>query len=454
MSDDEFRPTRAKAGKMRRRPEWAREIRLRRERLVWSQNRLAKELELAADPEVRATLPSRSSIIREIRFHESGQHRPGPVYGELYRRVWEKYGVGVLDQELGLGCDLLVLAWTVGRLAQRVDRRTLLQLAAVASSGVALDPAERLMRALRGGDRPDEVTVTHLEARTRGLHRLEEHYPARLLYPALITHLNEVSALLEAGPPELVRRRLAVSAGESAILGAWFAWELGDAARATAISQVAGFVARHATDPAVGACMDGYRTYMTGGDTARSVRLAASALSHLGEADAATRAWLLARHAEESAVLGDRKTALESIQQATEVYAFADINARPWTCFLDSGRFASMRLSVYSRIQYENEAVEAIDDIVAHVGQDTEVKKLCVVKADLALARFRLGDVAEAVTHARSALAATAEMAFPLGWDRLDQVVSEFRPAKAQAAREFRSEYAAMRPAAAPPSLA
>ncbi|MDX6739564.1 hypothetical protein [Actinocorallia sp. A-T 12471] len=71
------------------RPLWAEEIRTRRHRLCWSQRELARRLFLAADEKTRVQLPGRDSIVREIRFHERGEHRPGPVYAELYRRVWE-----------------------------------------------------------------------------------------------------------------------------------------------------------------------------------------------------------------------------------------------------------------------------------------------------------------------------------------------------------------------------
>ncbi len=90
---------------------------------------------------------------------------------------------------------------------------------------------------------------------------------------------------------------------------------------------------------------------------------------------------------------------------------------------------------------------------MTHLGPETEIKKLCVVQADMALARYRLGDVTEAITCARSALTATTAMAFPLGWGRLDQVVAELRPSKTQAARQFHKEYLATRPASRPPSL-
>ncbi|MEZ0076271.1 XRE family transcriptional regulator [Planotetraspora sp. GP83] len=436
------------------RPAWAQEIRTKRLSLCWTQNELAKQIEQAADDRTRAHLPSRSSIIREIRFHESGSHQPGPVYAELYRRVWEKHAERAKSAtEAEFQGNPLLLSWTVGRLGERVDRRTLMRLAATTTANAVLGPAERLMRALAGDHRTDTATVTHLEDRTKGFHRLEEHLPGRTLYPALMTHLGEVSALLESGPPEPLRQRLAVIAGESALLAAWFAWELGDGAQAALCSRLANLAARRGGDDAIAACMTGYRTYMTGGDNFQGARLAVVALERLGNADLATRAWLLARHAEEAAMLGDYQTALNSIHEAEDVYVEADINARPWTCFLDPGRFVSMTLSVYSRLRREEDAVTAIDQIIMHLRPNTEIKKLCVVKADLALARVRLGDATEAVRYAHSSLAATSAMAFPLGWDRLDQFAAELAPSREQVARQFREEYAATRPELIRPSL-
>ncbi|MCP2335023.1 XRE family transcriptional regulator [Actinomadura rupiterrae] len=435
-------------------PGWAREIRERRLRQCWSQNDLARELEEAADGRTRSQLPARSSIIREIRFHESGRHQPGPVYAELYRRVWERRLTPPQETPDGeLPGEHLALAWAVGRLNQRMERRTLLQLATTTAVGAALDPMQRLVKALSGLHRPDDTTISHLEDRTRGFHRLEEHYPAKALYPSLLVHLNEISSLLESGLPERQRRRLAVSAGESAILAAWFAWELKDPRQAAAGAQLANLAARQTGDDAVAACMTGYRTYMTGGKGDRSARLACNALERLGDADPATRAWLLARHAEETSLLGDRDAALRSIREAEDVYQAADPNVRPWTFFLDPARFASMSLTVYSRLRREDDTIKAMDDISVHLGPATEVKKLCVVDAELALGRYRLGDVGEAVNFARSALTATTAMGAPLGWERLDHVAAELTPSRARTAREFRDEYAAVRPKAAQPSV-
>ncbi|WP_242909567.1 hypothetical protein [Actinomadura terrae] len=436
--------------------ELANEIRLLLERKIWSQDHLAREMRDAATPKERAQLPSIDSIARRIRAHQSGAP-VGRVYAELYRRLFARYSE-VFDPVPATGpeelVDPLLLAWTVGRLGQRVDRRSLFQLAAIAAAGSsALEPGERLLRALTGTHRPDIETVRHLEARTRGFHRIEEHLPAKRLYPALLTHINEISSLLEANRDEELRHRLAMAAAESAVLAAWFAWELGDPHRAGEQAHLVGVAAKQAGDAASAACMTGYQTYMTGGDHAVGVQLASSALERLGDADAATRAWLLARKGEESALLGDRRTALESIREAEDVYAGADHNARPWTCFLDQARFASMCLSVYSRVREEDRAVDASGRVTAFMGPGVETKKLCVVQADLALSFFRLGDVSEAVNCARSSLEATTAMAAPLGWDRLDHVVDEFSASTAQAANRFREEYSASRPKTEPPSL-
>ncbi|GAB2835946.1 hypothetical protein GCM10022221_38920 [Actinocorallia aurea] len=426
---------------------WAESIRAKRRRLCWTQNELARRLEQAADPKTRASLPSRASIVREIRYHESGSHRPGPVYEELYRRVWSAELSGPAAAAPEVSDDCLTLAWIVGRLNQRVDRRTLLQLAGTTAAGLSLDPVDRLVRALSGTHKPDETTIAHLEDRTRGLHRLEEHRPAKALYPAVLEHLKEVTVLLESGLSDENRRRLAVVAGESAVLAAWFAWEQGDRQPAVSHSRLATIAARHASDPEIAACMSGYRSFMTGGDTIKSIGSLQTALAGLStSADPATRAWLLGRLAEESAKLKDTGTAKPAIQAAEAAYAAADVSARPWTCFLDPGRFASMRLTVHSRLRDEDEIVRAVDEIELYLGPETEVKKLCVVNAELALARYRLGDVNEAVECARSAFAATAELNAPLGWERLDTVFAEFASSPEQAARDFRSDYAASRP--------
>ncbi|PRX41233.1 hypothetical protein B0I32_1783 [Nonomuraea fuscirosea] len=88
------------------------------------------------------------------------------------------------------------------------------------------DPWERLSRALTGPQALDDDTIERLEARTIGFHRLEYVLPARAIYQGLTTHINELSTLLQSGPSNRFRRRLAATAGEAATLASWIAWDL------------------------------------------------------------------------------------------------------------------------------------------------------------------------------------------------------------------------------------
>jgi transcriptional regulator with XRE-family HTH domain len=71
--------------------------------------------------------------------------------------------------------DLLTVAWMAGSLNNHVDRRAVLQLAATLLAAPLLgveEPMERLAYALIGPTMLQDDTVTFLEQRTVGLHRI------------------------------------------------------------------------------------------------------------------------------------------------------------------------------------------------------------------------------------------------------------------------------------------
>lgn len=331
-----------------------------------------------------------------------------------------------------------------------MDRRTVLQLAASVTGGAVAfgltEPTERLGRALTGTQRIDPHAVEHLEARTNGFHWLEGHLPARDVYRGVMTHLNEISTLLESGPPEHLRHRLAVTAGESAVLAVWLAWELGDQTQVAGLSRLAGVAATQGDDPAIRACTLGYGSYMTVGEhrhlKARAMLVEAVDALPDGEENA-TRAWLLGRQAEESAIIGDASAAHALTARASDLFAATDMRARPWTRFLDRTRFGSMALSVYSRLGDVERAEQSAREVAASAAGLGEHKKLAVVGAEVALAYVRLGDVASGVQQARTSLAVTRALNAPLGWGRLDEVSKALSRSRVSAARAFREEYAA-----------
>jgi hypothetical protein len=69
-------------------PGWAGRLRDERLRRLWSQKVMAVRLRDAADKDTRAVLPDIESIRRYVRDYESGRHRPGDLYAELYCRAF------------------------------------------------------------------------------------------------------------------------------------------------------------------------------------------------------------------------------------------------------------------------------------------------------------------------------------------------------------------------------
>ncbi|MBF8193762.1 helix-turn-helix domain-containing protein [Nonomuraea sp. K274] len=302
--------------------------------------------------------------------------------------------------------DMLTLAWIVGRLDGHMDRRTMLLIAAglTAESAASIaNPWERLTLALSGTRADQEDTVERLEARTIGFHRLEETMPARSLYQGLTAHLNELSTLLQAGLTDRLRRRLAATTGEAAVLASWIAWEIKQPGQSAAFDRIATLAAEESGHPIIQACAYGYRSYATRGAPAvQNIRLAQQYLPAQG--DNATRAWLLAREAEELANLGDRQ-ALIRLEEARDAYGEArPQRERAWTRFLDSGRMAAYRLSTYVNLGDEHRVIDEGQAALNALSHETDHKKIAAVHADIAAAQLRIGDLNEGITSGRPAL--------------------------------------------------
>ncbi|ACZ91690.1 hypothetical protein Sros_9064 [Streptosporangium roseum DSM 43021] len=335
--------------------------------------------------------------------------------------------------------DVLTLAWIVGRLDSHMDRRTMLILAAGMTAETAAtiaDPWERLSRALTGPQTLDEDTIERLEARTIGFHRLEYVLPARAIYQGLTTHINELSNLLQSGPPDRFRRRLAATAGEAATLASWIAWDLKQPGQSASFERVSALAAKESGHPIIQACTYAYRSNAAEGHTAyEAVRQAQQFLPAQG--DDATRAWLLSREAEELAALGDRR-AVDLLHQAEEAYGRARPHReRAWTRFLDPGRMAAFQLSTYVRLGDERQVIEAGQAALSAVAQDADHKKVAVIYADIAQAQLQIGDVAEGIAYARRALDAAQRGESTWGLQHLTTVEKALSTQQDQAARDL-----------------
>jgi len=389
--------------------------------------------------------PGRGQIIEAVLSRRAISSRDGAPAGQLLSVEGVLFGSRPSDDLWDV--DLLTLAWVVGRLDSQMDRRTMLLLAAgmtVDTAASMADPWERLSRALRGPQMLDEETIERLEARTIGFHRLESVLPARAIYQGLTTHINELSTLLQSGPPERYRRRLAATAGEAATLASWIAWDLKQPTQSAAFERVAALAAKESGHHIIQACTYAYRSYaVTGPEAVEHIRRAQQFLP--AEGDDATRAWLLAREAEELAALGDGQ-AVELLQRAEEAHNQARPHReRAWTRFLDSGRMAAFQLSTYVRLGDEQRVTEASQAALAALGPDQDRKRVSVVYADIAQAQLQLGDITEGVAYARRALEAAQRTESSWGMRHLAKIEKALAARPDQAARELLGDLRATR---------
>ena len=327
--------------------------------------------------------------------------------------------------------DLQLLAEAIGRNGTAVRRRDLLTLAAQLSAGAVAghnEVWERLADALTRPGALNETLVRELEARSAGLYLLEEIIPAQDVLKVLTAHLREVSTLLSgraSDPGDELRRRLIVAAGESSLLAGWSASALGDSAAARNFYDTAITAAGEARDPAITACALTYRSYIPSarGANGRARVFLTEALENVSDqASPATTAWVAARHAEESALLGDKAQALMSWRRAEEAFTIADPDEdRPWSRFLNRDRFETFRIATYLKIGKFDEAQQVAADLLTRLCP-AEGKRAAVIRENIAAAHLARGQVTDAARVAQSGLAIVRETEFAMWLPKFEDI--------------------------------
>jgi hypothetical protein len=288
-----------------------------------------------------------------------------------------------------------------------------------------------------------------MEARSAGLHRLEEVVSAPQLLKGLTVQLREVSTLLggtAADPKDQQRRRLLMVAGEGSVLAGWAASDTGDSAAARQFYDVAARAAEEAKDPEIIACALAYRSYVPSakGSNGRARVLIAEAMRMLPRNPSpGTLAWIAARHAEESAYLGETTQALASWERAEQAYSLADPeDDRVWTRFLDQNRFDSYRLSTLAKIGRLDEAQEVAGSLLGRLTHP-DTKKAVIIFADIASAHLAHGAVNEASKLGKSGLGVLRETEFAMWLPRYEAIAQALgRQSRQPAVRAYLEEFA------------
>ncbi len=396
-------------------------LRRLRERAGRSQTEQAEELcRLMGDP--------LNSVTRsEVSRYERGGRVPRPRMVRLYAQSF-----GVPEGELLRAAAVARTARsasTVRAGAPNVDadpedplRRREFMGAAALGVGLAAEPWSRLAYALERRGPADAQVSAAMTERTTALFAAEERMPARELYRGLAEHLDELTVLLGAGGCH--RRDLLVTAGETAALAGWLAFDMGDMTTAQHYYAAAAHAGREADHEPLLALVLAYGSYAVDEPTgARSMLRAAQ--QHVRQPGCATaRAWVSAREAEESAAIGDREGALRALERAQAVFDYADPDSeQPWVRFFSRARLDSMTVATYARLDHPD--IAEVSEAALQALRPEDAKVRAVILGDVALSYVQRGEVDRGSEIARQALDVTMRSEATLGRHRLAAVAQQ-----------------------------
>ncbi len=321
-----------------------------------------------------------------------------------------------------------------------VERRDFLRLFA-AAGGVAVVPLatpsdtppwERLSAALRRRASVTPELAEELGQRTAGLYGLEERVPARVLMHKRVTeHLGRLTQLLESSNRSPVCRELTSTAGETAALAGWLAFDMNDQPATVAYYRVAIEAAREADDNALWACVLGYESYQTASQGRHD-----QACALLGEAQrravtgstVMTRAWLAAREAEEQAARGEGRAALAALDRAQDAFERGESDGdRVWTQFFDRSRLDGLKVTTYTRLRRPAAAYAAATEAL-RAAAPTATKKRSLLMSDIAEVHIQRREIEAACHFAAEALAIVAQTDFSLGLTPVRRTPDHLRP--------------------------
>ena len=199
---------------------------------------------------------------------------------------------------------------------------------------------------------------------------------------------------------------------------------MADSATARNFYDTAAKAAKEANDPAIASCALAYRSYIPStkgaNGRARDATYRSAGEYFRDRHLPATVAWIAARHAEESAQLGDTAQALASWGRAEDAFSISDPDEdRVWTRFLDQNRFDSYRIATYSKVGRLDEAQEIATAVLARLTQPDR-KKAVIIFEDIAAAHLARGSVNDASRVAQNGLAVLRETEFAMWLPKFD----------------------------------
>jgi transcriptional regulator with XRE-family HTH domain len=306
-----------------------------------------------------------------------------------------------------------------------VRRRDLLKVGGVATatgSGLLADaPWQRLRDSVDKGRPVDATTVQLMQDRTADLFDTQYAVPARQMVGSLTNHRATLTTLLGNARMDATRDPLMVMLGETEALIGWLHFDLGQANDATNAWRSTLKIAKETGDRALAAYTLANWSYLAGSrnDIEPAVRLLRQAEEYVpGNSAPATRSWIAARAAEESARLGDETAALRALERAFTAFDFARPRIeRVWTGFFTATRLGGLTVSTYMTLNHPDTTVAA-ESLLASLSP-TNNQARAIALADLTTLAIRTQDFDRANALIEDAINATVRTGASIARQRL-----------------------------------
>ncbi|MEV0388738.1 helix-turn-helix transcriptional regulator [Nonomuraea sp. NPDC050643] len=301
-------------------PVWATRLLAARNAQGWSQRDLARELTKAADKPL-TELPN---LIRRIRGHETGAHRPDAFYTTLYCKAF-----GLTEDQLFGTVITPVPALALPTLAPDTDLY------------------ERITRAIDQPSLVDVATVQWLEHCLAEHRRVEDTIGSRPLLPLIHAQLSTVADLARGARGPLADRAVAVLAQYAQFI-AWMCQDSRQHAAALAWYDRSHSWAIEAGDACLASTTLNMRAHQAWslGDAPRCVRLAEASRWHDGRTTYGVQGMAAQMAGRGHAKLGEANQARTRLAEAEDLIRTAAEHPEdepPWMYFYDEGWFLMQR---------------------------------------------------------------------------------------------------------------
>jgi hypothetical protein len=372
---------------------------------------------------------------RLVQKWETGEHAAcRPDYLRVLQAV-----TGLSARELGFrilpgdsGLSAATAADTDGHANQAGAAFAMSGLTEYSANGSIEGSMDRLRYALDHPSTVDARTAELVEASTSRLFDLQHHSPSRLLAPTVDRHIGTLTALVTAARHETVRRRLLSSAGRSALLAGWLAFDRGDIASAHRYWDTSIGAAEGTVDAPLLAASLTCLSYAAArrGDPGTAWQLSHTAGQHTPE-DRRAAAWATSRTALHAAELGENDAARAAMERALELAG--DLPSPrpgdggvPWTRSFDRARLLSSVAHAAALIEDRHAADYAFQ--AAEALGPARVKARAVVLAECALVSAIVGELDLCLDYGATSAALTRELDVSVASDLLYAVVPVVLP--------------------------